>query len=200
MPNHYHACFETLKKKKEYRASWGGGGVLAIGWCICHVAPTESSPLSACCCSYCSEAVGEELWQHINIISLELLLPFPCFWEMWTCVQLSTFQSETSANSKLYDMLWDCMKVVCFFALSHCSPVLLCSSSDPEWWKEDESSRSSETSTRLCPCPSPTALSSHWGTICLPTLPPLSLPQSFSPPLPPVVAIRERAGKVSQPL
>lgn len=78
-----------------------------------------------------------------------------------------------------------------FVSISQCSPFLLPCSSDPECWEEDESSRSSETSTCLCCCPSPTALSSHWGTICLPTLP---------PPLPPVVATPERRKGESAPV
>lgn len=71
------------------------------------------------------------------------------------------------------------------------SALLLSSAAllDPECWKEDESSRSSETSTCLCPCPFPTALLSHRGTICLPTFPPFSPLRSPPPPLPPIVAI-----------
>lgn len=68
----------------------------------------------------------------------------------------------------------------------------------PECWKEDESSRSSETSTCLCPCPFRTALLSHRGTICLPTFPLLSPPGSSPPPLPPIVAItRGKKGELA---
>lgn len=49
----------------------------------------------------------------------------------------------------------------------------------------------------LCCCPSSTAQSSHWSTICLPTLPSLSLPGSLSLPPPPVVAIPE--GRKGEP-
>jgi len=86
----------------------------------------------------------------------------------------------------------ECVEAACHtWAFLSFSCHFFCST-DPECWEENEFSRSTETSTCLYCCPSPTVLRPHWATICLPVLPPS--------PLPPVVAIPEGTKGESAPV
>lgn len=100
-----------------------------MSWCVCHVAPADSSSLSACGCSCCPEAAGEELGKYIAIMYLWLLSLLPCFWKndgiSIVCVCVGgggnkTFPMQPEASD--VQVLWpgnDLYNVACLSPYSH---------------------------------------------------------------------------------